>query len=189
MTRGAFPIDDTGNELVQYNFQSSYAAYVGKGKLSYNPDYLYPSHWHQDLELSVVLNGQMDYNIDGVIETIHEGEGIFINSQHVHSNYSPNKTDCEYICVLANPIVLCVQPGIDERYLNPLLKNAALSYIHLLPEIDWHAQILKELREALEDQTDPAAPFCFRLIFAESGQTCIGILKTLNKARRKAMIF
>ncbi|WP_443770965.1 cupin domain-containing protein [Anaerostipes sp.] len=40
-----------------------------------------PPHWHDDIELITVLQGKMEYNVNGEIVTIQQDEGIFINSR------------------------------------------------------------------------------------------------------------
>lgn len=156
-----FFIDDNGNETIHYNYPS-YSGYVSRGRLSFCPDYRFPSHWHNDLEFSVVLEGQMEYSIDGHIETVHEGEGIFINSRHLHSNYSPDHRDCEYICVLAHPMVLCVQPGMEREYVAPIVENQGISHVLLTRDIPWHREILQGLLEIYDSRDLPAAPLLFQ---------------------------
>lgn len=156
-----FQIKDNGSEMIQYTYPT-YAGYVSRGLLSYCPDYRFPSHWHNDLELSVVLRGQMDYNIDGRIETVHAGEGIFINARHLHSNYSPTQTECEYICVLVHPMVLCFQSGIEREYVAPLLENERLPYVHLNARQAWQQEILQELQAIYAERDEPVAPLLFQ---------------------------
>lgn len=52
------------SEDVQYDIVD-FPAYVRKGYLSSYPDYRAISHWHDDIELILILSGQMNYNING----------------------------------------------------------------------------------------------------------------------------
>lgn len=38
-------------------------------------------HWHDEIELLYVTEGSMVYNVNGTRCTVHEGEGIFINTR------------------------------------------------------------------------------------------------------------
>lgn len=156
-----FFISDNGNETIHYNYPS-YSGYVSRGRLSYCPDYRFPSHWHNDLEFSVVLEGQMEYSIDGHIETVRQGQGIFINSRHLHSNYSPDHRDCEYVCVLAHPMVLCVQPGMEREFVAPLVEDQGLPYVLLTGEQPWHRDILQGLLDIYAARDHAAAPLLFQ---------------------------
>lgn len=68
-------LKDDRSEKVQYD-DTAYPIYIRRGILSYYPNYTAPSHWHDDIELIAVLDGEMDYNVNGEITTLQKGEGI-----------------------------------------------------------------------------------------------------------------
>lgn len=164
--RASFSIQDNGGELIQYNY-TSYSAYIGKGGISSCPDYRFPVHWHDDIEFSVILRGKMQYNINGIIETVHEGEGIFINSRQLHFNYSADRTECEYICILLHPIQLYQNPAFNETYVAPLLTAEHLSYIHLSPQTDWQDRILQQLLTIYQFKDHTNAPLRMHPFFCQ----------------------
>lgn len=54
-------------------------------------------HWHDEIELLYVTEGSMVYNVNGTRCTVHEGEGIFINTRQLHFF---EESRCTYRCVL-----------------------------------------------------------------------------------------
>ena len=48
--------------------------------LSHYPNYSAISHWHDDIEFLMIRSGQMQYNVNGKILTLEQGQGIFVNS-------------------------------------------------------------------------------------------------------------
>ena len=177
MAEHQFRIQGDGGELVSYLY-SNYSAFVGKGLISICPNYQYPSHWHDDLEIGVVVNGEMQYNVNGEIETIREGEAFFINSRQLHSNYSENRTECEYICILLHPLLLCVNPVFEREFVAPLLGNEQVPYVKITNEIPWQKEILEEILAIYAERNDSVAPL---LIQAHLYKIWAGLFKHVSR--------
>ncbi|MGI6668990.1 MAG: cupin domain-containing protein [Acetivibrionales bacterium] len=54
-------------------------------QMDYFADNSFLCHWHTEFELAVVLQGSVEYWLDQNIFHISAGDGIFINSQILHS--------------------------------------------------------------------------------------------------------
>lgn len=80
------------SEKVIYD-KPDYPVYIRKGVLSSYPDYRAESHWHDDVEFILILEGSMQYNVNGEIVTLKTGEGIFVNTRQLHFGYSKDKSD------------------------------------------------------------------------------------------------
>ena len=52
------------SENVAYN-NPNFPAYIKKGQLSSYPNFRAVSHWHDDLEFILILEGQMFYDVNG----------------------------------------------------------------------------------------------------------------------------
>lgn len=130
-----------GSERVPYE-NPDFPIYASRSWLSALENMYFAHHWHDDLEFSYMLKGHMSYAIDGEIVELHVGEGIFVNSRHVHGNYSADATDGEYICALVHPSLLCATPHLDREYIAPLTSNNALAYLVLRGEVPWQQEIL-----------------------------------------------
>ncbi len=146
-------LKDDLSELVRY-ISPELPMYVQKGRLSWYPNYSAVSHWHDDVELIAVLSGHMKYNIDGHIVTLEEGGGIFVNSRHLHYGFSDNFTDCEFICILLHPLLLCGSQFIEEHYIAPLISNDAFSCCVLHKNIAWENEILTSIRQMYAHHSD-----------------------------------
>ncbi|MFR2168171.1 MAG: cupin domain-containing protein [Coprococcus sp.] len=57
-------------------------------QLSLYPDYRGVSHWHDDVEFIMMMDGQMTYDINGQSIDMQTGEGVFVNSRCLHYGYS-----------------------------------------------------------------------------------------------------
>ena len=44
-------------------------------------------HWHPEIELTFVLSGQIGYQVNGKSYVLKEGDGIFCNTNALHSGH------------------------------------------------------------------------------------------------------
>ena len=124
--------------------------YIASADLSIYPGMGHPCHYHEDIEFLYAVRGHLTYSVNGQLCRIREGEGIFVNSRHLHYGFSEDGTNCAFFCVLINPILLSVLPYIEREYLQPLMRNSNFPYSRLSPEIPWQREILELLKQAYE---------------------------------------
>lgn len=149
-------VNSDRSEKVKYDYPD-FPIYVRKGLLSVFPNYTAASHWHDDIELILILSGRMLYNVNGEIVALNKGEGIFVNSRQLHFGFSDDKTECEYICILFHPFVLCTVKSFETEYVEPIL-NSGMAYIHLLPQVMWQNRILKHIQDIYDCKDEREAP-------------------------------
>lgn len=96
-----------------------------------SPNDMDATHWHDDIELILVLNGYMSYGVNGTTYRIQAGEGIFINARQIHNGYYAGTSECTYICILLHPMALCTNSYIERTFIAPVMDNTAFSCRHL----------------------------------------------------------
>lgn len=133
-------------ECVKYN-DTGIPLYFKKGMLSSYPDYAAQVHWHDDFEFIVVLSGKMQYSVNGEILTVEPGNGIFVNSRQFHFGFSSDYSECEFLCVLAHPILLSSSQRIEQEYVAPILTDSTLPYLVLHKNVAWENKILNALSD------------------------------------------
>lgn len=149
-------IRDDRSERVKYDYPDL-PVYIRRAFLSSYPNYAADSHWHSDIEMIAILSGQMLYNVNGKIITLNEGEGILVNSKQLHYGFSETKTECDFICILFHPLMLCLTKMFEAEFVNPIL-NSGVAYWHLSPKVHWQDEILKHIRSICDKKDDKAAP-------------------------------
>lgn len=144
-------------ENVQYNI-AGFPAYVRQGRLSAYPSYRAAAHWHDDIELIAVLSGHMLYNINGNIQRLNPGEGIFINSRQLHYGFSDDLSECHFVCVLFHPIHMCHSRYLEQAYIFPVIHNSQFAFSLLSREKDWQQEIIDAVLEMNRLLNTPAFP-------------------------------
>lgn len=139
-------INNDNLEKVAYN-QKEFPVYVRKEILSSYPNYAAISHWHDDVEFIYIISGQMHYSINGKQVLLSPNTGIFINSRQLHYGFSPEHYECEFLCILLHPVLLCSSPYVEQRFVTPILENESLPYLLLHNGHDGEQNILTILQE------------------------------------------
>lgn len=150
-------LKDNRSEKIRYD-NSDYPIYIRRGILSLYPNYTAPSHWHDDVELITVLDGEMDYNVNGKITTIRKGEGIFVNAKQMHFGFSDSKTECNFICVILHPLLLCAVPAYEQNFVLPVVSNSSAPFVFLDPNIRWQRDILEQIHRIDQYKNQKSAP-------------------------------
>lgn len=153
-------INTDRSENVKYDYPD-YPVYIRRAFLSAFPNYAADSHWHDDIELIAVLSGQMLYNVNGEIITINEGEGIFVNAKQLHYGFSKEKAECDFICILFHPILLCTTKMFGDKFVETVL-SSGIPYLHLSPKICWQNKVLQYTQEICEKKDEKTAPLCMQ---------------------------
>lgn len=152
------------SEKFLYN-TPGFPVYLGQGRISDFPNYTALCHWHDDVEFSVVLSGSADYNINGETVRVETGEGIFINTRQLHYNFSRNRQDGEYFCILMHPMLLCASSYVERTFVAPVLGNPGFTYQVLRGS--WGQGVCQKLRQLYERRKQPHPQLAIQARFLE----------------------
>ncbi len=99
------------------------------------PDYRFTPHWHTDPELTIVLEGQMTYQIDGQEYLLKKGQAIYTNANCFHSAWDETGK-CVYMPINFNPSILFGynDSRIYKKYVERIINSPGLPGIILDPE-------------------------------------------------------
>ena len=122
--------------------------YIRRGELSYYIGKRADCHWHEDLELILILEGEMHYYINGKTVPLKKSEGIVINSRVMHYGYAFHDADCSFICILFHPDLLANNKAVYRQYVLPLLDQSVWECLHLSE--DSNASLLSGIRTLWE---------------------------------------
>ena len=177
MNKGLEVFSDS-SERLNYNFPD-FPLYVRKGTLHQFLRFAAECHWHPDLEFISVLEGFMEYFIDGQIVRINSGSGIFVNSKRLHYGFSADQTDCSYIVVAVHPSLLGENTYPGKAYLKEKFGPLAEDYLILDGAVPWQAEILRSMSE-LFDEVNQNSPNMLRLL-SEAVSICASVGDHIKK--------
>lgn len=136
------PLKENFQELIQHgkaDFPIQY--YVNSLHLAGNS---VPLHWHPNLEFFVVHCGKVHVQAGNSNITLEQGDGIFLNTNCLHSYESCGGEPCYCPNVVFQPeFIAPVNSVINTRYVMPLTLNSQLPYVVLNRGTDWQRNILE----------------------------------------------
>jgi len=161
------------SERLKYNLPD-FPLYVRKGTLHQFDRYAAACHWHLDLEFISILNGAMEYFINGQTVHLDVGNGIFVNSKRLHYGFSTDRLDCSYMVVAVHPILLGEGTHPGKIYLQEKFGPNTPDFLLLSSKITWQQESLLIL-DQMYDEIYRDNPNPLRLLSqATSLCACIG---------------
>lgn len=114
-------------------------------------------HWHEELEIAVLMEGHIRYRLKDKVFDLAPGEGLVINSRIPHSAVSTTQQEPVLLTTILHPSLLYGTPAsiIYQRLICPYLNAGSLSGIRLLPS---QAEVMKRIDTLFEEK-----PFGFEL--------------------------
>lgn len=160
------------SEKLHYNFPD-FPLYARKGTLRQFNRYAAACHWHAELEFVSVLEGEMEYFVNGSTVHLDRGDGIFVNSKRLHYGFSGDGTDCSYLVVAVHPALLGESTRAGKAYLQEKFGLGAEDCLLLQTQCSWQEEALISLRRIYDEMCGPADN-PLRLI-ARAASLCAGI--------------
>ena len=130
--------DETGKELLTYGTPDFPIAFFDDDLTLVKV----PWHWHNELEIVVILSGEVSVFIAGCEITLKAGEGYFANSGILHSEKLLSKTGWQHCMVFSPRVIASPDDIIWNTYVSPILSHENLPFIRLSPKTPWQKEIL-----------------------------------------------
>ena len=139
-------IDEHGRELLQHG-SSAFPIACYHDDLGLQD---VPWHWHDELEAAVIANGSTVVTVGMEKHVLRAGEAFFLNSQVLHACRDHENSGCRYHSLCFHPRLVGgeAQSVFHTEYIQPILQNAGLGFLHLKPENPWQARCIAAIEEA-----------------------------------------
>lgn len=106
-------------------------------------------HWHPEIELTWIRKGEIQYKVNDKTYHLHEGEGLFCNSNALHSGHMSNGQPCEYLSITFHPRMIYGYETsiVKEKYTDYITENPNWTSLALSPERSWQKDVLLKMKE------------------------------------------
>ncbi|MBO5460425.1 MAG: helix-turn-helix transcriptional regulator [Ruminococcus sp.] len=111
-------------------------------------------HLHPEVELTLILDGEIIYQINNHTFHLKAGDGLFCNSNALHTGHMVNDQDCHYISITFHPRIIYGFEGsiVQHNYVTPLLKCEQLDSIVFHNTTEWAVPVLNAITRIVELQ-------------------------------------
>ena len=134
----------------------------------------FPWHWHPEIELTWIMSGQIEYLVNYKKYLLKEGDGLFCNSNSLHSGYMKDGQDCNYLSLTFHPRFIYGYENslLQTKYVDFITSNESWHSLGLESETDWHRDIIGQIRKIYHMSQTPPPDYELRvhLILAEIWQ-------------------
>lgn len=110
-----------------------------------------PLHYHREFEFLVVTHGKAKIQLEGNAVYLNSSEGIFINSQTLHSSVNITENDgFSFIAIVFSPELIAPEyDNLYKRFIRPIIKNKFALPVVLPDEI---VNIIMKTKKYLTEQ-------------------------------------
>ena len=108
-------------------------------------------HWHDELQISIVTKGSVEFIVGEKSYVLKNGQAIFINTQRIHMAKSVGDEDCIYHSINFDARLLKMFPGsiIEQKYIEPVLTADNLNSIEFYGNSQWEKDILGHIGDII----------------------------------------
>lgn len=140
-------VDEDGQEKISY-FSEDFSLVFFLQEFVHNRNDYIPFHWHEQLQLLWVYEGELEYNINGKTIKIGKDSLLFINSRQLHSSQTID-SDAKTLCIIFD--VDFFHPTVFANFVSPVLEIPTLDYYPIQPIDDLKTKLKKLITMNEED--------------------------------------
>lgn len=160
------------SERLNYNLPDL-PLYVRRGSLNEFDNFAAAAHWHSDVEFIYILEGSMEYSVNGQTIKLEQGNGIFVNSHRLHFGFSHSHCNCSFIVIVIHSSLIgegsFIRAYWEEKF-GPNMDD----FVLLAEQISWQHEILLSIQAIYAEMHNSFAPNPFRLT-SQALSLCAGI--------------
>ncbi len=124
-----FFVDD--NQKANFAMSYAFPLIVHETNLKDKPLGFNNWHWHEELQFTIVLEGEMIMTMQGENYLLHPGDGIFINSNVEHMTRPTTPQSARYLSLNVQPSLLTLFHGsvVEQKYYLPYIKEPHMQVV------------------------------------------------------------
>jgi AraC-like DNA-binding protein/quercetin dioxygenase-like cupin family protein len=139
------------SEKMELKSHGSYAfpVFISYERLSDYERGAFTWHWHPEIELTLILEGEMIYQVNDRVYHLREGQGLFCNTNALHTGHMAEENDCRYLSVTFHPRMIYGFENslIQKEMVEPVLLSQAFASQALCGQTASEREILDGIRE------------------------------------------
>ena len=130
VTQSVDKVDESGREVLTYGTEDFPIAFFDDDLTKV----AVPPHWHDELELIIIIKGKVHVRIAGSEFLLSAGEGYFANSGILHAADLLSATGHQYAMVFSPRIISFGDDLVWKTCVDPVLNNPHIHFVNGLCE-------------------------------------------------------
>ena len=108
-------------------------------------------HWHPEIEITLVLDGQILYKVNQCTYHMKAGDILLGNANVLHAGFMEDMKDGKYVSITFLPKIIYGSYGsiLRRKYVEPFLHNFSLPAVYIDYSQPWHEVFSEYVREII----------------------------------------
>ena len=108
-------------------------------------------HWHPEIEITLVLDGQILYKVNQCTYHMKAGDILLGNANVLHAGFMEDMKDGKYVSITFLPKIIYGSCGsiLRRKYVEPFLHNFSLPAVYIDYSQPWHEIFSEYVREII----------------------------------------
>ena len=138
LTQSVDRVDENGREVLTYGTEDFPIAFFDDDLTKV----AVPPHWHDELELIIIMEGKVHVRIAGSDFLLSSGEGYFANSGILHAADLLSGSGQQHAMVFSPRIISSGHDLVWKTCVDPVLNNPHIPFVRLAKTVPWHQELL-----------------------------------------------
>ena len=97
-------------------------------------------HWHPEIEITLVLDGQILYKVNQCTYHMKTGDILLGNANVLHAGFMEDMQDGKYVSITFLPKIIygSYESVLRRKYVEPFVQNFSLPAIYIDHSQPWH---------------------------------------------------
>lgn len=144
LTQSVDKVDERGREILIYGTEDFPIAFFDDDLTKV----AVPPHWHDELELIIIVEGKVHVRIAGSEFLLSAGEGYFANSGILHAADLLSRSGHQHAMVFSPRMISCGVDLVWKTCVDPVLNNPYIPFVRLAETVPWQNELLIKIESA-----------------------------------------
>ncbi|MCP1103383.1 AraC-like DNA-binding protein [Aequitasia blattaphilus] len=124
-------------------------------------------HWHTEIEVTLVTEGEMIYEINDSLHHLQKGDILFCNSSALHTGKNHENKVCDYISLTFDPKIIYGYEDslLYDKYVKPIILNPGISSVLFKPEDKSYQELCNFYHDLLSLDQERAEGYELDMVF------------------------
>lgn len=129
-----------------------------------------PWHWHEELEVAVVVAGEAELLLEKKTYQLKKGDGFFINAQALHGVNALTPQGCQLYSLVFHPRLVggSGDSVFWQNYVGPLMEKKSFRDAIFDGSVSWHNKACDFIKEAWQAMAEEPVGYEFQVRHALS---------------------
>lgn len=121
-------------------------------------------HWHDEIELMYIVDGRMNYNVNGNTMLLDTNDCVIVNCRQMHYSRSFEHQECTFFVLIFHPQLFTGHSFVYNKYVLPVINNHDFKYRYFNSQHPFHRRISRLIKDVNKYKDDSSYGYEMKII-------------------------